>query len=166
MNTKKIVLTILVAIIAGTVLWLSFSETTKARDAYRETVMKFVELDTDLKDYDIDSVRMTDCTVETSEMKMRGTRLDTLRLSEYEGYSQWINIKLGAIPFTDPKEIRDFGMWVASTGAHTNFGVAYHYCIEKVAPHNEHVILDDDGMAQRVAVNVQRLKEWFNGLSI
>ena len=159
---KKQLIIFGVAILAFIVLSVvSYQETSKARDIYFDKVHEFVVSDTDLLDYDIDPIKMAECVVDTTEMKMRGTRFDVVRLQQYELYATWIDIKLGKTVFTERQDILDFGARVAGGEAHTNFGVSYQYCVERVAPFNQQQVLEDDDWARKVAINVRL---WWNGL--
>jgi hypothetical protein len=134
---------------------VSYQETSKARDTYFDKVHEFVVSDIDLLDYNIDPIKMAECVVDITEMKMRGTRFYIVRLGQYNLYSTWIDIKLGKTVFTEKQDIIDFGVEIASGEAHTNFGISYQYCVERVAPFNQQQILEDDDWARKVAINVR-----------
>lgn len=152
---KKIIIGSIFTVISIMVLTLSYQDTTEHRNVYYDTVLKFVTEDIDLLDYNIDPQLMAECVVDTSEMKMKGTRLDILRSKQYDLYETWIRIKLGEKVFTEKEDIQRFGVQIAGNGAHTNFGVSYQYCVDKVPPHNQQKILEDDDWARKVAINVR-----------
>jgi hypothetical protein len=162
MKEKKALIALGIAVMTFIVLSaISYQETSKARDVYFVKVHEFVVSDTDLLDYHIDPIEMAECVVDTTGVKMRGTRFDIVRLGQYDLYSTWIDIKLGKTVFTERRDIINFGVKIASGEVHTNFGISYQYCVERVAPFNQQQILEDDDWARKVAINVRL---WWNDL--
>jgi hypothetical protein len=161
MNIKKIIIATIAAVVVIAVFTLEYQKTDKARAAYTTEVLRFVTEDVELLDYDIDPAKMTGCVVNTSVVKMRGTRFDSLLRDQYDLYTTWIKIKLGDKVYTDIKDIQAFGVEIAGSGAHTNFGVSYQYCIERVAPFNQQQTQEDDDWGRKVAINVRL---WWNDL--
>jgi hypothetical protein len=152
MNRNKIIAGVLL-IIAGTVFAIvNRTDTSPARATYIAVITTYVENDIDLKDYNIDTEKMAQCVLEGTERGMKGFIDSSLtRKEQLEMYTDWVRIKNGVKVHDNINDVREFGMKVVGQGAHTSFGTAYQYCIERVSPHNqEDIAAKEDWVANKV----------------
>jgi hypothetical protein len=137
MNRKKwIVLTIFILVSV-----FIFTDTYKRVDIerikYESKISRFVTTDKDAIQYNIDVVKMTDCVSDYTSRKMRGFSISDKRVEQYKLYVNWLDIKMGIIIHESLQDIRDFGVKILGDSVHTNFGVSYQYCMDKMVMDRE-----------------------------
>jgi hypothetical protein len=158
---KKIILGLLVVIVGSIFVIQNKTDNDPDRLAYIEALTVYIEMDTDLRDYNIPTKEMSECVLELTERGMRGFSSSMTRKDELEMYTQWVQVKTGKALFNNPGDAQALGMKVVGQGAHTNFGSSYQYCIERVAPHNQEQIAADEDWVENKAEDITK---WWDSL--
>ncbi|MGR9099264.1 MAG: hypothetical protein ACU826_01730 [Gammaproteobacteria bacterium] len=106
---------------------------------FEQAVLHQMQADEDIKDYHLDTERMTQCVVEMTSDKMPGLfPFDPRRESFYEGYAKMLELKTSKNPQAVLKELRDlFGSGKAVAEAHTHYSESTFHCINTLVSETE-----------------------------
>lgn len=100
-NMKKLIVILL------SVMFLTAC--TEEKQHYEQAVLKQMQVDPDIKDYNLDPQVMTECVVDMTSRKMPGiVSFDPRRGPYYLGYSKLISVTKAADPQEELKQIREF----------------------------------------------------------
>lgn len=115
---------------------------------FEQAVLHQMQAEQDIKDYNLDPDRMTQCVVETTSNKMPGLfPLDPRRKPFYDGYAKMLELKTSKNPQSVLKELRDlFGSGQAVAKAHANYSDSVINCINSMVSETE----EDQNEAEQV----------------
>jgi len=109
------------------------------KNQYEQTVLEQMQLEKDVKDYNLSPERMAKCVVETSSSHMPGIfALDPKRLTAYRNYTKMLTLSSSKDPKKTLEELRaDFGSPKALAEAHTNYTESMMDCFSAVISESE-----------------------------
>ncbi len=137
MNRKKwIVLTIFI-LVAVFVFTDTYKKVDIERIKYESKITRFVTTDQDAIQYNVDPIKMTTCVSDYTSRKMRGFTVSDRRAEQYKLYVKWLDVKMGIIIHKSLQDIKNFGVKILGDNVHTNFGVSYQYCMDKIVMERE-----------------------------
>ncbi|MDI1232056.1 MAG: hypothetical protein PSV18_07525 [Methylobacter sp.] len=109
------------------------------KNQYEQTVLEQMQLEKDVKDYNLSPERMAKCIVETSSSHMPGIfALDPKRLTAYRNYTKMLTLSSSQDPKKTLEELRaDFGSPKDLAEAHTNYTESMMDCFSAVINESE-----------------------------
>lgn len=109
------------------------------KNQYEQTVLEQMQLEKDVKDYNLSPERMAKCVVETSSSHMPGIfALDPKRLTAYRNYTKMLTLSSSQDPKKTLEELRaDFGSPKALAEAHANYTESMMDCFSSVIGESE-----------------------------
>ncbi|WP_432741311.1 hypothetical protein ABXJ76_13835 [Methylobacter sp. G7] len=109
------------------------------KNQYEQTVLEQMQLEKDVKDYNLSPERMAKCIVETSSSHMPGIfALDPKRLTAYRNYTKMLMLSSSQDPKKTLEELRaDFGSPKDLAEAHTNYTESMMDCFSAVINESE-----------------------------
>lgn len=101
---------------------------------FEQAVLKQLQADQDIKDYDLNPQEMMHCTVDTAAKKMPGLfSFDPKRQPIYAGYTKMINLKTADKPEATLKELAEiFGSGKAVAEAQRNYSESVFVCFQNL----------------------------------
>lgn len=109
------------------------------KNQYEQTVLEQMQLEKDVKDYNLSPERMAKCVVETSSSHMPGIfALDPKRLTAYRNYTKMLTLSSSQDPKKTLEELRTaFGSPKELAEAHTNYTESMMDCFSAVINESE-----------------------------
>ncbi|WP_340124340.1 hypothetical protein [Methylobacter svalbardensis] len=109
------------------------------KNQYEQTVLEQMQLEKDVKDYNLSPERMAQCIVETSSSHMPGIfALDPKRLTAYRNYTKMLTLSSSKNPKKTLEELRaDFGSPKELAEAHANYTESMMDCFSAVINESE-----------------------------
>lgn len=109
------------------------------KNQYEQTVLEQMQLEKDVKDYNLSPERMAKCVVETSSSHMPGIfALDPKRLTAYRNYTKMLTLSSSKDPKKTLEELRTaFGSPKDLAEAHANYTESMMDCFSVVINESE-----------------------------
>ncbi len=109
------------------------------KQEYEQAVLEQMKTEKDIKDYNIDPEKMTDCVVQTSAGNMPGLiPIDPERRTAYKNYAKMLKLSSSSDPKKTLEELRgDFGSPKALADAHSNYTESMMECIQGLVTSTE-----------------------------
>ncbi|MDO9167804.1 MAG: hypothetical protein Q7U18_01740 [Methylobacter sp.] len=109
------------------------------KNQYEQTVLEQMQLEKDVKDYNLSPERMAKCVVETSSSHMPGIfALDPKRLTAYRNYTKMLTLSSSQDPKKTLEELRTaFGSPKDLAEAHANYTESMMDCFSAVINESE-----------------------------
>ncbi|MBL6987113.1 MAG: hypothetical protein ISR72_08775 [Methylobacter sp.] len=106
---------------------------------YEQTVLEQMQLEKDVKDYNLSPERMAKCVVDTTSNHMPGIfALDPTRLTAYRNYTKMLTLSSSKDPKKTLEELRtDFGSPKGLAEAHANYTESMMDCFSAVINESE-----------------------------
>lgn len=125
----------LLLICASAILLTACSE----KQEYEEAVLAQLQIEQDLKDYNIDPEKMTECVVDLSTMSMPGLfPLDPVRLTSLQNYTKMLGMSTAEDKEAKLEELRTlFGSPKELAKAHGNYTESMLNCLSSIITKSE-----------------------------
>ena len=109
------------------------------KNQYEQTVLEQMQLEQDVKDYNLSPEHMTECVVETTSSHMPGIfAFDPKRLTAYRNYTKMLTLSSSKDPTKTLEELRtDFGSPKDLAKAHANYTESMMDCFASVINESE-----------------------------
>lgn len=109
------------------------------RKEYEETVLQQMQLEKDIKDYNLSPERMAKCVVDTSSNNMPGIfAFDPKRMQAYRNYTKMLMLSSSKDPKKTLEELRnDFGSAKELAEAHSNYTESQMDCLAALIGESE-----------------------------
>lgn len=116
------------------------------KQEYEQAVLEQMKVEKDLKDYNIEPEKMTECVVATSSKKMPGLFvLDPERLTAYKNYAKMIELNKSSDPKKTLDELRtSFGSPRGLADAHSNYTESVVECVSGLVTSTEENLTGKD----------------------
>jgi len=115
------------------------------RKEYEETVLQQMQLEKDIKDYNLSPERMAKCVVDTSSNNMPGIfAFDPKRMQAYRNYTKMLMLSSSKDPQKTLEELRtDFGSAKELAEAHSNYTESQMDCLAALIGESEEPTKDE-----------------------
>jgi len=118
---------------------------------YEQAVLEQMKVEKDIKDYNIEPEKITECVVQTSTAKMPGLfEIDPERITAYKNYTKMLKLSSSEDPKKTIEELRtDFGSPKKLAEAHSNYTESMVECISGLVTNTEQGLKESEQPAER-----------------